>query len=97
MPDGTGSFSIVSLESGGAIEFQQTNTQNGGRLWVAPQPTNAPNQKWQVAQVQKGYSIKSVVNQHGLNVEGGNLQNSAHVILWPFDNANNSVWSVQPI
>lgn len=79
------------------MEFQQANTKNGGRLLVAPQPTNTPSQKWQIAQVQKGYSIKSAVNQHAFNVEGANLQNSSHVILWPFDNANNSVWSIQPI
>jgi hypothetical protein len=91
-----GSYSIVSLETGGTLEVPDfSNGQAGTQVHVS-QPNNTPNEKWKIESINGGFAIKSTANGLALNAFGGGCNQGDKVGLWKFENGNNDTWTILP-
>jgi hypothetical protein len=84
VPDGSGYYTIVNINSGLVLDIYGNSTTAGAQVIQWPAKTSGgDNQKWIVTEVNGGYNIASKLNPNlVLDVYGNSTAEGANLILW---------------
>lgn len=91
-----GTYKIVGLGSGDALDVADAHTVNGSTLDIQPY-NEAPNQQWNVTWVGSGmYKIIGVQSRLCLEVLGQSTATGAEVDINGFSGGSNQLWYIVP-